>query len=183
MPVRQLVSAEGHANYLLPIMRELLPMIRPGRLFLLIYDDGLNSDYLILDRVLTEFGAHVARLPLARVPIDGRIASSRYGGWHGVTLADIGATKGSADVDAYRVGMRMYFVGMLDRGSTQSFRMDLLRRCVGRAARLLDLGDSGESGTSVPRRPEGYVDPHSLTVSLFRRPARGLSPALREVFG
>jgi hypothetical protein len=183
MPIRQLAGADGHANYLMPILRELLPMVRPGRLFLLVFDDGLNGDYLLLERVLAEFGATVARLPLSRVPIDGRVVSSRFGGWAGSTLADISATSGSADADAYRLGMRMYFVGMLDRRSAQSFRMDLLRRCVGRAARILAQGPAAEQREPALSRPAGYVDPHRLTVSLFGRRPAALSPALREIFG
>jgi hypothetical protein len=168
MPIRHLVGADGHANYLMPILRELLPMIRPDRVFLLLYDEGLAADYLLLDRVLTEFGGTVARLSLSRVAIDGAVRSSRYGGWTGSTLADISATRGSADEAAYRLGMRLYFVGVLDRRSRQSFRMDLLRRCVGRAAR----GGGADAGDAPVRvTPDGYVDPRRLTVELLgRRP-------------
>jgi hypothetical protein len=187
MPIRQLAGADGHANYLMPILRELLPMIRPDRVFLLIYDEGLNADYLLLDRLLAEFGASVARLSLSRVAIDGAVRSSRYGGWAGVTLADLGAVRGSADEAAYRLGMRMYFVGVLDRRSRQSFRMDLLRRCVGRAARL-GAGPGGDAVThqwsaplvhhgrgaraSLPMTPEGYADPRRLVVESFGRHPR-----------
>ena len=169
MPIRQLIGADGHANYLLPILRELLPMIRPDRLFLLIYDDGLAADYLLLDRVLTAFGGSVARLPLSRVAIDGTVRSSRYGGWTGATLADLSAIRGSADQAAYRLGMRLYFVGVLDRRSRQSFRLDLLRRCVGRAARhpVPDAPDAGDACVRVT--PDGYVDPRRLTVELLGR--------------
>jgi hypothetical protein len=193
MPIRQLAGADGHANYLVPILRELLPMVRPDRVFLLIYDEGLTADYLLLDRLLSEFGARVARLSLSRVAIDGAVRSSRYGGWAGVTLADLSAIRGSADEAAYRLGMRMYFVGVLDRRSRQSFRMDLLRRCVGRAARMGDVrlgeaqltdarvGDAvshqwsapleHQSGGAPPMTPEGYADPRRLIVqSLGRHP-------------
>ena len=177
MPIRHLIGADGHANYLMPILRELLPMIRPERLFLLVYDDALAADYLLLDRVLTEFGATVARLSLSRVAIDGAVRSSRYGGWSGSTLAEISATRGSADEAAYRLGMRLYFVGVLDRRSRPSFRMDLLRRCVGRAARL-----AGEEHEDAPLRltPEGYVDPRRLTVALLGRHRKS---APKAVFG
>jgi hypothetical protein len=166
MPVRHLIGADGHANYLLPILRELLPMIRPDRLFLLLYDDALTADYLLLDRVLTEFGGAVARLPLSRVAIDGTVRSSRYGGWSGSTLGDLSAIRGSADEAAYRLGMRLYFVGVLDRRSRQSFRIDLLRRCVGRAARKTGA-DAGDAPVRVT--PDGYVDPRRLTVELLGR--------------
>jgi hypothetical protein len=186
MPNRQLIGADGHPNYLLPILRALLPEARPGRLLLLLFDDGLTGDYLLLDRVLAEFGAPVARLPLSRVPIDGKVVSSKFGGWDGSTLADISATFGSTDADAYRLGMRMYFVGMLDRRSAQSFRMDLLRRCVERAARILVLGADPEGRHPglplTPARPGGYVDPYRLTVSLFGRRPAALPAVLQEIF-
>jgi hypothetical protein len=191
MPIRQLVGTDRHANYLLPVLRELLPMVRPGRLFLLLFDDGLASDYALLERVLTEFGAVSTRLSLSRVPIDGTARSSRYGGWTGSTLADISATSGSADADAYRLGMRMYFVGLLDRRSTQSFRMDLVRRCVGRAARILAQNRDAADDASEQHlrllvslsRAGGYVDPRRLTMSLFGRRPVPLHPALQAIYG
>lgn len=185
MPIRQLVGADGHPNYLVPILRELLPAIRPDRQFVLVHDDGLTGDYVLLDRVLRRFGARVTRLALSRVPIDGAVRSSRYGGWTGSTLADISATCGSAGPDAYRLGMRLYFAGMLDRRSTRSFRMDLLRRCVGRAARMLggDAPDDPGFGKRLAALCRGgYVDPYRLTVSLLGR--RPVTPhrALREIY-
>ncbi|WP_067506430.1 hypothetical protein [Actinoplanes sp. TFC3] len=182
LPVRQLIGADGHANYLLPILRELLPAIRPGRRFLLVHDNGLHADYLLLDRVLTVFGASVARLALSRVQVAGKAQSSKLGGWGGVTLGDLAATPGSADVAAYRLGMRLYFVGLLDRVSAQDFRLDLLRRCVGRAARILAQEPGEFKPGTVPDHPGGYADPHRLTVSLLGRRVRGLPPELREIF-
>jgi hypothetical protein len=186
MPIRQLVGADGHPNYLVPILRELLPMITPDRVFVLLYDEGLTGDYVLLDRVLRSFGARVTRLALSRVPIDGTVRSSRHGGWTGSTLADISATCGSAGPDAYRLGMRLYFAGMLDRRSTPSFRMDLLRRCVGRAARMLDddapPDDPGFDKRLAALRRDGYVDPYRLTVSLLGRRPTAPHRALREIY-
>jgi hypothetical protein len=185
MPIRQIVGADSHPNYLVPILRELLPLIRPDRLFLLLYDEGLTGDYVLLDRVLSTFGARVTRLPLSRVPIDGAVRSSRHGGWTGATLADISATCGSAEAEAYRLGMRLYFVGMLDRASARSFRMDLLRRCVGRAARL--LADDAPDDPGFDKRlhglcRDGYVDPYRLTVSLLGRRPAAAHRAMREIY-
>jgi hypothetical protein len=191
MPLRQLIGGDGLPNYLLPILRELIPMIRPGRAFLLIHDDGLTADYLLLERVLTEFGASVARLALSRVPVNGTALSSRYGGWSGTTLSDLSSASGTAGRAAYRLGMRLYFAGILHQDSAQSFRMPLLRRCVGRAARLLDLapGDSHEASgrrivTALSRwqAQRGYVDPYRLTTSLLGSRALPLTPALRAIY-
>ncbi|MFE3946176.1 hypothetical protein ACFXPV_30610 [Streptomyces sp. NPDC059118] len=191
MPLRQLISSEGHPNYLVPILRELVPLIRPGRMFLLIHDDELTADYLLLTRVLTEFGAAVTRLGLSRVPLNGTVRSSRYGGWKGTTLSDLSATSGSADRAAYRLGMRLYFAGVLHRRSAQSFRMDLLRRCVGRAARLLErapddpadlAGQQVMTALSRLQARSGYVDPYRLTASVMGKRATLPTPALRAVY-
>lgn len=185
LPLRQLVGAHGHPNYLLPILRELVPMIGPGRHFLLVHDDGITADYLLLERVLAEFGARTARLALSRVPVGGTVRSSRYGGWRGATLGELAAASGSADRAAYRLGMRLYFVGTLHRRSAQPFRMRLLRRCVGRAARLLGREPAGRDirdPLSRLRTPQGYVDPYRLTVSLLGRPVGPPAPELRAIY-
>ncbi|MER6082186.1 hypothetical protein [Streptomyces sp. NPDC001833] len=181
-----MIGSDGHPNYLLPILRELIPAIRPGRVFLLVFDDGLAADYLLLDWVPAEFGGVSLRLAFSRVPVGGSVRSSRYGGWSGTTLCDLSAVSGTADRAAYRLGMRLYFAGVLHRRSAQPFRMPLLRRCVGRAARLLARDPAGGDGRSLAgtlsrcRAPGGYVDPYRLTTSLLGRlPHRGGSPAIR----
>ncbi|WP_189082997.1 hypothetical protein [Mangrovihabitans endophyticus] len=184
MPIRRLVSADGTANYLMPILRDLLPMVRPDRLFLLVCDAGILADYLLVDRVLAEFGAATRLVALGRVPVDGQVRSSKHGGWSGVTLGDLAATSGSAGVRAYRLGMRLYFVGMLGRRSPQSFRPDLVRRAVGRAARMLG-GAAGDDPGHVARlralARHGYVDPYRLTSGLLGRSPAPLSSQMRDI--
>jgi hypothetical protein len=191
LPLRRLIGDDGHPNYLLPILRELVPLIQPGRLFLLVHDDDIAADYLLLDRVLTEFGARTARLPLSRVPVGGAPRSSRHGGWHGATLGDLAATEGTVDRAAYRLGMRLYFAGTLHRRSAQPFRMSLLRRCVGRAARLLGRTPTDGTNASVPslaatlsllRTQQGYVDPYRLTATLLGKRSGPPAPELRAIY-
>ncbi|MEV0174700.1 hypothetical protein AB0I00_26715 [Streptomyces sp. NPDC050803] len=187
LPLRQLISAEGHPNYLLPILRELLPMVRPHRMFLLVHDEELTADYLLLERVLGTFGATATRLALGRVPVNGTVRSSRYGGWRGATLADLSAVPGTAGRAAYRLGMRMYFAGMHHRRSAQSFRLPLLRRCVGRAARLLERTPAErdldlDRTLSRLQAQRGYVDPYRLTSAVLGRRAAPPDPALRAIY-
>ena len=192
MPLRKMISTEGHPNYLMPILRDLIPMVRPDRVFLFLHDEELTPDYLLLERVLGAFGARTTRLSLSRVPVGETNRSSRYGGWAGSTLGELFAVSGTADRAAYRLGMRLYFAGTLDRNSAQSFQMSLLRRCVGRAARLLEqtvetAGAAADdtAATMLLSRMltrQGYVDPYRLTVSLLGKRPTPLSPALREIY-
>ncbi|MGW8767448.1 hypothetical protein ACWGN5_33660 [Streptomyces sp. NPDC055815] len=190
LPLRRLISGDGIPNYLVPILRELVPLIRPGRTFLLVHDDGITADYVLLARVLGVFGARVARVPLSRVSVDGRNLSSRYGGWRGVTLADLSAVPGTAGPDAYRLGMRLYFAGTLHQESAQSFRPELLRRCVGRAAGLLARAPSGSDAPTGPplaaslsrlRAGRGYVDPYRLMTAVQGKRGLPLNPVLRAI--
>lgn len=191
LPLRRLVGADGHPNYLLPILRDLIPMIRPDRMFLLVHDDDLTADYVLLARVLAEFGARAARLSLGRVPLAGSTRSSRHGGWRGATLGDLSATAGTADRAAYRLGMRLYFAACLQRHSPQPFHLPLLRRCVGRAAHLLDGAPSDgdhrggrhlDAVLARLRTRPGYVDPYRLTASLLGRRPLAPTPHLRAIY-
>ncbi|WP_067497440.1 hypothetical protein [Actinoplanes sp. TFC3] len=189
LPLRQVVGADAHANYLVPILRDLLPAIQPGRTFLLLYDDGLNPDYVLLERVLQEFGADVSRLPLSRVPIDGAVRSSRYGGWTGSTLGDLTGLFGDVEARTYRLGMRLYFAGTLHRGSPQSFDVAMLRRCMTRAQRILGQApDNGSQDADLRLlnrclgRDHTHVDPYRLTTTLLGKRAEPLHPWLAGIY-
>lgn len=195
LPLRLLIGEDGLPNYLVPILRELIPMIRPGRSFLLPHDHELTADYLLVERVLAAFGADVARLALGRVPVEGVVLSSRFGGWSGTTLADLSAELAAPDQHdgtAYRLGMRLYFTGTLPRHSAQSFRMPLLRRCVERAGRLLEQEPGAEHRgasredlqTTLARwhNRRGYVDPYWLTTSLMGRHPLPFTSEIRAIY-
>lgn len=195
VPLRQLVGEDGHANYLLAVLRELVPMIGERERLVLVFDPELAEDYLLLDRVLGALGASVSRLALGRVPLGGVVRSSRHGGWEQSTLGDLSRLcLESFDVPAYRLGMRIYFIAILKRESPQSFRPDLLRRSLLRAERILaahpsehaTAGESGDAYEDFLRAlvtPGGYVDPHRLTNSLLdRHRAVPVGPLLRTVY-
>lgn len=191
LPVRQIVDEEGVANYLVPVLRELIPIGARHQRVVLVYDQELMQDYILLDKVLTALGAAVTRLALGRVPIDGVVASSRHGGWEGKTLSDLAdACLRHVDVPTYRLGMRIYFIAMLERGCAKSFQPDLLRRSMVRAERILgETGDAGPDGggpeflrrLAVP--DGGYVDPYRLTTGLLDRRRRVPAGLLTTVFG
>ncbi|MET9882649.1 hypothetical protein ABZZ20_05705 [Streptomyces sp. NPDC006430] len=186
MPLRRIVTADGRPNYLACALRELLPLVPWYDEVVLLYDRELDSDYQLLNRVLTRLGPTVRRVPIGRVPIDGKITSARHGGWHGHTAGALlraatdagdghGAGGDDDDVGVLRLGMRLYFIATLGPGQQQSFRHDLLRNCLAVAARLLK-----RSGAAAPtgagdllgvlgrhRRGHTYVDPYRLACSLL----------------
>ncbi|NUT35966.1 MAG: hypothetical protein HOV79_23165 [Hamadaea sp.] len=191
LPVRQIVDEDGIANYLVPVLRELIEVGARHQRVVLVYDQELMQDYVLLDKVLTALGVAVTRLALGRVPIDGVVASSRHGGWEGKTLSDLSnACLEHVDVPTYRLGMRIYFIAMLERGCAKSFQPDLLRRSMHRAQRILgehgDPDDSGESHAFLRRlatHDGGYVDPYRLTTALLDRRRKVPADLLATVFG
>lgn len=180
LPLRRIVTADGRPNYLACALRELLPLAPAYDEVVLLYDTELDADYQLLQRVLTQLGPQVHRVPIGRVPIDGTIRSARHGGWHahtaGALLRAVG-TDGEADVR--RLGVRLYFVAVLGPGQAQSFRTDLLHKNLDRAQRLLRR--TTERGPGAPalvddlsrhRRDHTHVDPYRLTSSLLARGRR-----------
>ncbi|MDH2391178.1 hypothetical protein QCN29_20765 [Streptomyces sp. HNM0663] len=178
MPLRRIVTSDGRPNYLACALRELLPLVPWYDEVVLLYDRELDADYQLLNRVLTRLGPTVRRVPVGRVPIDGRITSARYGGWRGhtagVLLGEAAETCGD-DTDVLRLGTRLYFVATLGPGQRESFRHDLLRNCLTVAARLLKrsraavTGGTGDLLDALDRHRRGhtYVDPYRLTCSLL----------------
>jgi hypothetical protein len=173
------VAADGRPNYLACALRELLPLAASYDEIVLLYDRELEPDYLLLARVLEPLGALVHRVSLGRVPIEGRIRSARHGDWRGHTAGALLDAASGQDSDVLRLGMRLYFIATLGPGDQESFRGDLLRRCLKRAERLLS-GASGPSGAgevavalSRHRGEHCYVDPYRLTSSLLAARPRG----------
>jgi hypothetical protein len=138
LPLRQIVTADGMPNYLACALRELLPLAPRYDELVLLYDRELDPDYQLLARVLAVSGTSVRRVPVGRVPIDGRIRSARHGDWHGNTAGSLlAALAAEHEPAAIRLGARLYFLATLGPGQKQSYRDDLLRQCVLRAQRLL----------------------------------------------
>jgi hypothetical protein len=175
LPLRQIVTADGMPNYLACALRELLPLAPRYDEVVLLYDRELDPDYQLLARVLGAGGTSVHRVPVGRVPIDGRIRSARHGDWHGHTAASLlAALAAEHEPDAIRLGARLYFLATLGPSQKESYRDDLLRHCVLRAQRLLagapptaqaDLAER----VGRHRRDHAYVDPYRLTSGLLGR--------------
>jgi hypothetical protein len=186
LPLRKIVTEDGHANYLACALRELLPLCEEHDAVVLAHDPELHGDYQLLQRVLATTGTAVHRLCMGRVPIEGKILSARHGGWHDHTVdAVLRSVAADHAPEAVRLGFRLYFIGSLGPGDGQSFRHDLLRKCLTRAERLLartgvGAGDSGDPREALVRhwRKHTYVDPFGLTVPLLKRGCHTVGPRL-----
>ncbi len=186
MPLRPAVSADGHSNYLIGFLLDLLPYVCEYDEIVLIHDQELHSDFTLLQRIVDALGGRATRISLGRVALSGSIQSSRYGGWNGVTVSDIAKLcLNEVDVPAFRLGLRLYFISTLGISSAQSFDTRLLLRRM-RHARTL-IARAGESpapdlthlfGAYQPHHY--YVDPFKLTSSILNRKQGGPSKNLLE---
>jgi hypothetical protein len=184
LPLRQIVTADNQPNYLVGALRELIPLANQYDEIVLVHDRELTEDYLLLQRILlAASGANVVREVIDRVPINGEIKSSRHGGWEDCTLPAMLAACQNAEPEALRLGMRLYFIAILGRGSTESFNLDLLRRTVQRASRLLAAESPKLTDAELTEYVRRYqrdqrIDPYRLTSSLL---AGRRNPPVRDV--
>lgn len=179
LPLRQLIDVHGTDNYLLCALRELLPLARHHDAVAILCDEDLGHDALLLERTLRHFGHAAERMMVGRVPLDGSRASSRHGGWQEYTLDKLSARLlPGHSADAFRLGMRLYFIATLGWSSRESFRMDLLEQRMRWAEELLAQGGSSAEPVDEAEvlsglaRPSGYVDPYRL-ISLLTSKKRG----------
>lgn len=189
LPLRLVMNADEQPNYLLCLLRELIPVLSKYDLVLLAHDTDLRSDYRTIAYVLGVLGARVARFEVPRVPLDGVTRSARYGDWEGYTLDELQRPEimehGSA---AFRLGLRLYLVAGLGRTARQSFSIRQLQRWVRRAEALLAErnGAQQEMGPYLSRLSghRGYADPYRVATALLGHdqelPLAGL---LRVVMG
>jgi hypothetical protein len=197
LPLRCVRSPEGQANYLLYLLREVVPLLADHDLVVLAHDTELRSDYRTIVHLLAALGAEAVRFESSRVPINGMVQSTRFGGWQGYTLGAVAGPVieefGSA---SFRLGLRLYLVGGLGRtAAPQSFSMSHLRRWIRRARRLLDehgadcaagRADRLTAGRYLARRAgrRGYADPYQVATALMSRdPDVPVAPLLRVVMG
>lgn len=186
IPLRMIVAPDGRSNYLACALRELMALAPSYDDVVLIYDRGLEGDYLLLDRVLSRLDTATHRVPLGRVPIDGKIGSGREGDWRGHHAGALLAGLAGHDQDAVRLGLRMYFIAMLGPGDQTSFSFDLMERWVRRAQRMF----SADPGTQTPVEylagnwgDAPFVDPYRLASSLLNKHRANPGPQLlRTVF-
>ncbi|GAB3058467.1 hypothetical protein [Micromonospora schwarzwaldensis] len=179
--LRVVLGADGQPNYLLYLLRELVPLLADHDLVVLAHDEQLRTDYQTVSQILTALGARVVRFEVPRVPIDGVAQSSRLGGWQGYTLDAIADRfVDEYGVDAFRLGLRLYLIAGLGRTARESYSALQLRRWIRRAQRLLDThagrDEQGTTGGPVPAglwgaltARRGYADPYRVATTLMSR--------------
>lgn len=188
LPLRPITSATGHPNYLGCALRDLVPMTEEYDEIVLVHDRELTEDYILLQKIFGALGADTHRLCLSRVPLDGVVRSSRHGVDRIHTAAGLADELGGyGTTEAVRLGMRLYFIAALGKGSDQSFRMDLLREFIDRAEKLLardDAPEAPDTETFLRRNTggRGFVDAYRLTTALLGRhrrvPLRALASSI-----
>ncbi|GAA1526776.1 hypothetical protein GCM10009827_049530 [Dactylosporangium maewongense] len=192
LPLRTAVTADGHANYLMSTLGELVPRLPGHDHVVLLHDVELRTDYRIIAHVLGVLGARVTRLEFPRVPIGGIARAARHGDWRGYTLDDYaGPLRAEHGAAAVALGLRCYLVAGLSRTTPDSFSRRHLHRWVRRAGRLLDeLGGpppvAGEVAAAARRLagPAPYADPHRCLTTLFARdPVSPAAAVLAAVVG
>jgi hypothetical protein len=172
LPLRMIVGADGHANYLVTTLCELVPLLAAHDHVVLAHDPELRADYRTVAHVLGAFGVGVSRLEFPRVPLNGQVRSARHGDWHGFTvgaLADRHA--GEYGEPAFALGYRLYLLAGLGRTAGDSFTTDRFRRWVRRAAGL--LAGHERPPARVPLAPlagrSSFVDPFRLAATVLGR--------------
>jgi len=183
LPLRRGIAPDGQLNYLINLLRDLVPQIPHHDHIVLIHDEELNADHVLLQRILEKLGAIVHRVALSRVAIDGVVQSARFGGWRGYTAsALIAHSLGSADLDSVRLGMRLYFIATLGKNRSASIDLKHLERSTRRAATLLAQAQDSAAGGDIElflRKHGGrkcYVDPYRITTALLSRQHAPLGP-------
>ena len=121
LPLRQIVAADGRPNYLACALRELVALAGEHDEIVLLYDAGLEADYLLLHRVLTRLGAD-GPSGRARPGADRRPdPSARHGDWRGHTAGALRAALGQEHGQAaVRLGLRLYFIAVLGQAPATS---------------------------------------------------------------
>jgi len=170
IPLRPLVDTNGVDNYLLGILRELMPRGAEAERLLLLCDEELAPDYLLLERILARAGVASSRLSLGRVSLGGAVRSSRAGGWTEHTAGRlIDRYLPRFGTPAFRLGMRLYFIATLGRTAGTTFSFPDLERAMVKAERLvaaLPPTTDPEQRVAILRahvHRAGYVDPYRLT--------------------
>tara|TARA_R110002073_G_scaffold45053_2_gene124647 strand:+ start:65200 stop:66303 length:1104 start_codon:yes stop_codon:yes gene_type:complete len=142
LPLRKIVDADGSANYIVAILRDIWMRAQSFDKTFLVYDSSVERDYILLERVLRLTGVECQRCPFKRVPVNGAVLSSREGGWKGTTAGELLVKLREFSVAAISLGLRMYFLYQLGLRNPTGFDAAQLHRQVEASEKLIgELGN------------------------------------------
>src|SRR5262249_6943519 len=154
-------------------LRELIPYVGTVDRIMLAYDIESQQDFHLIERILSELGARVLSISMARVPTGGVVGTTRAGGWRDCTATKIlERYRQNHDLPSLRLGLRLYFVRHLGRLAKEAFDYDVLGGCLHKAegmlARMEGVGPDKDPSAldefvgGLVRPQDSFVDPHRL---------------------
>jgi hypothetical protein len=192
IPLRQIADEHGVSNYIVQVLRELIPHGRRHDRVILAFDEKAVDDYKLIEKVLILAGVNVHPRSMSRVPLEGVTGTARAGGWERYTVDKILARYQRQGDAAVRLALRLYFILQLGLRSTKLFRLEALDEAVAEAEALLSRLPGPESSPAAAQRFWGgltrpsdfYVDPLRFTRTVIKEAPRApvAAAALREVF-
>lgn len=192
VPLRQIADEHGVSNYIVQILRELIPHGRRHDRVILAFDEEASDDYNLVERVLIQAGVNVHPRAMSRVPLEGVTGTARAGGWERYTVDKILERYARHGDAAIRLALRIYYILELGLRSTKLFRLEALDEAVAEAEALLARlpGDGTEPAAAqqfwggLTRPSDFYVDPLRFTRTVLKEAPRvpAAADALREVF-
>lgn len=196
LPLRTIVGTDGHANYLMSTLCQIVPRLDGHDHVVFAHDVEVRADYRAIAHVLGVLGCSASRIEFPRVPLDGVARATRHGGWHRYTVGALsGPLVAESGADAFALGLRLYLIAGLGRTAPESFSLPLLHRWVRRARRLLDEHAAATGGPATGGPATGaallalagrlpYADPYRVATALLRRDATvAVGDLLRVVLG
>lgn len=112
-------------NQYASLLRSLLPKINSGDQIVFIYDDEVDNDFTILQKVVEAFGARVETVVTSRIEMGGKKVSSRNGGWEAYTLQKaLDRYTQEYSHNECRLGFRLYYLNHFTR-VLRSFKNNL----------------------------------------------------------
>ena len=180
--LRQLVSEQGVPNYVVHVLRELLA-VGPGYdRVVLAFDAEIRHDFDLVASVLRRAGVETVTLPVDRVRLPGVTGTTRAGGFEPYILARIiERFLPTYGLEAFRLGIRMYYVLHVGRRGGCEFDLAMLERFMRKAAAAVRRLNGGEPGVAAPGdllrelwpqivpRDGAFVDPNRLLQTLFKQ--------------
>jgi hypothetical protein len=125
-------------NYIFKIIMTIFGNCKKEDLIVFVFDDEQYGDFILIKHILNEFGYKVFFSVTSRIGLEGKINSSRFGGWEKYTLSIIlERYKKDYSPEAVRLGLKLYFMLCFAGKSSANFSYLMLDKYVRRAEGFL----------------------------------------------